>query len=201
GVVGLRRARVRVPAVFVVLAVAVWYCTWQSGVHATIAGVALAFVTPFEATRAGSTRPPADVLLERLHPWSSFVVVPLFALSNAGVALGAEATPGSARITLGIVVGLVVGKSVGVTLASWSAVRIRWAVLPDGVRWPQLAAAAMLAGIGFTMSLFITDLAFSGHEAALFADAAKRAILLASVVAALAGSAAFVVLARRRVEA
>ena len=116
--------------------------------------------------------------------WVAFAIVPVFALANAGVQI--EGDLGSAfgnRVTLGIVLGLVLGKQVGVTLFAWLAVRVGVTVLPEGVSWPQIYGAGWLAGIGFTMSLFVADLAFVGSEEGDLVDHAKLGILLASVVA------------------
>jgi NhaA family Na+:H+ antiporter len=155
----------------VVLAVGAWAALLDSGVHATLAGVAAAFVVP-----AGQE------VEERLHPWTSFLVVPLFALANAGV----ELEPAASRVTWGVIVGLVVGKPVGIVGASWLAVRLGLADLPRGVRWPHVVGGGALAGIGFTVSLFVAGLAF---EATGPTEAAKVAILAASVTAAVLGAA------------
>lgn len=196
-VVLLRRVGVNVVAVYALLALPIWYATWRSGVHATIAGVALAFATPIQVREPTRVWSPAGLLLERLHPWTGSVIVPLFALSNAGVMLGGEAGPDGLRVMAGVALGLVVGKCVGVAGASVAMVRVGAGSLPEGVSWRHLVGAGLLAGIGFTMSLFVTELAFAGGEADLLADAAKRAILIGSVVAAVLGAAAFAVLARR----
>lgn len=123
-----------------------------------------------------------------LHPWVAFVIMPLFALSNAGVALegdflGALTHP----VTLGVLLGLVVGKQVGVTLFSWVAIRLGFAALPQGVTWWQFYGVALLGGIGFTMSLFITELAFPGDMAAASAEAAKVGVLIGSAIAGAMG--------------
>ena len=129
---------------------------------------------------------PVGIRLEHmLHPVQASIVLPLFALFNAGVALDQEAMTRLAEpIGLGIILGLVLGKPVGVLLMSWLAVRLGWADLPAGVSWRMVAGAGFLAGIGFTMALFITDLAF--HDAYAI-DSAKVGILLASAVAGVAG--------------
>ena len=120
-----------------------------------------------------------------LHGWVAFLIIPLFALANAGVTLGGDlgAAFGN-RVTLGIVLGLFVGKQLGVTGFAWLAVRLGWAALPAGVTWRQIYGVSYLCGIGFTMSLFIANLAFA--EAALL-DSAKVGILTASLVAGLGG--------------
>ncbi len=120
-----------------------------------------------------------------LHPWVAFLIVPIFALANAGVPIGGEAgTVVVEPVVLGIIFGLVVGKQVGITLAAWLVVRLGWASLPDGVGWRHIYGGAWLGGIGFTMSLFVADLAF-GHSPAL--DLAKIGILTASVIAGVGG--------------
>jgi NhaA family Na+:H+ antiporter len=162
------------PVPSVLLAVGAWAALLDSGVHATLAGVAAAFVVP-----AGQE------VEERIHPWTSFVVVPLFALANAGVELDVAAAFDSA-VGWGVIVGLVVGKPVGIVLAAAVTVRLRLGQLPAEVRWPHVVGAGALAGIGFTVSLFVTGLAFADPEVV---EAATVAVLAASVVAALAGAA------------
>ena len=132
---------------------------------------------------------PLQRLEHGLHPWVAFVIMPLFALANAGVALttGEIALAATDRVTLGVLLGLVVGKQVGVTLFSWLAVRSGLASLPSGVTWRHIYGAGWLAGIGFTMSLFVSDLAFD-DEALL--QTAKVGILAASVLSGAGGSAA-----------
>jgi Na+:H+ antiporter, NhaA family len=219
----LQRLHVRWTAVYVLVGVSVWLATLQSGIHATIAGVALGLATPavafqrpkavsLEAHRiaddtvdnpvppdadahqwlhlAGLTREavsPLARLEHLLHPWTSYVVIPVFALANAGVSisrssLGNALTSG---ITLGVVAGLVVGKTVGVTVFTWLATRTGITRLPEGVGWGQLVGVAALAGIGFTVSLFITSLAFQTQA---IQDAAKVGILIASLLAGLLGA-------------
>jgi Na+:H+ antiporter, NhaA family len=228
----LQRLQVRWTAVYVLVGVGVWLATFQSGIHATIAGVALGLTTPavpFQRPRAVSLEahrvaddtvddpvpPDADAhhwlhlaglareavsplarLEHLLHPWTSWVVIPVFALANAGVSisgssLGDAVTSG---VTLGIVAGLVVGKTVGVTVFTWLATRTGITRLPEGVRWSQLVGVATLAGIGFTVSLFITSLAFQTQAVQ---DAAKVGILAASLLAGLLG-ALFLAQSRRR---
>ena len=185
---GLRRTRVSHPAVYLLLGVAVWFATSESGVHPTIAGVALGLLTP-----AG---PPAERLENALHPWTSFLVIPVFALANAGIHLGGtsfDAVLGS-PIGAGIVVGLVVGKIVGITLSSWLVVRLGLAGLPGGVHWPQLIGVSALAGIGFTVSLFVTGLAFPDEARQ---GTAKLAVLTGSAAAAVLGSALLALASRR----
>jgi NhaA family Na+:H+ antiporter len=211
-VVGCRAAGVRSIGVYVALGVALWVAVHESGIHATIAGVALGLLTPtrpFErrelidedelldvstAEQARQTVALArgsvsvvEWLEHLLHPWSSFVIVPLFALANAGVPITADALTDawSSSITHGVVIGLVVGKLVGVTAFTWLAVRLRIGTLPDGVVWGQLVGIGAVAGIGFTVSLFVTGLAFDDPA---LQDAAKIGILGASTVAGILGA-------------
>ena len=130
----VRRIGVNFVWVYAVIGLAVWYATWQSGIHATIAGVTLAFVTPMQAGPDDERWAPVDYLLDRLHPWTSYLVVPVFALANAGVVLGGGMHGDGLRVALGIVVGLVVGKTLGVVGVSWLAVRARLPGCPAGCR-------------------------------------------------------------------
>jgi NhaA family Na+:H+ antiporter len=177
----LRRVRIFWVPAYVLLGAGVWLATFNSGVHATIAGVVLGLLTPMSP-------PVAERLEHALHPWTSFVVVPIFALANAGVTFrsGTFDAPGASLVAIGIVVGLVAGKTVGITAAAWLAVRAGAARLPDGVRWAQLVGVAAVAGIGFTVSLFVAGLAFG--DGSPIEDAAKLGILGASALAAALGA-------------
>jgi NhaA family Na+:H+ antiporter len=182
-IVGLQRLQVRHALAYVVPAVGLWVCVLESGVHATIAGVVLGLLTP--------ARPFAgrDELIEgleaRIHPWSSFVIVPIFALANAGVQLsgGSLTRAWSSSIALGIVLGLVIGKPVGIMASAALAVRWRLGRLPAGVRLVHILAAGAAAGIGFTVSLFVANLSYSG----LRLEEAKVGILGASVISGAIG--------------
>lgn len=174
----------RSAVVFTLLGLLLWLCVLKSGVHATVAGVMMAFALPGKQL-PDEGDPLTEVWEHALHPWVAFIIMPVFALANAGVVLGqgiAEAL-GSAT-SLGIVCGLVLGKPIGILLFSWVAVKSKVAVLPEGVNWTQVLGAGTLAGIGFTMSLFIADLAF---EDAAHLTAAKAGILAASTLAAIFG--------------
>jgi NhaA family Na+:H+ antiporter len=159
---------------YLIVGLALWYFVHESGLHATIAGVLLALAIPMRA--------PLLRLEHALHGVSVFVVMPLFALSNAGVVLGGSS---SARVTLAVVLGLVVGKPLGITVAAVMAVRWRLATLPAGVTWLALHGCAWLGGIGFTMSLFITMLAFNGSP---LIEAAKLGVLAGSAVTGVVGA-------------
>ncbi|MDQ4097678.1 MAG: Na+/H+ antiporter NhaA, partial [Actinomycetota bacterium] len=132
-----------------------------------------------------------------LHPVTSFAIIPLFALANAGVRVEASAfdAPGATSVALGVVLGLVVGKTVGITAATWLAVRSGLGSLPQDTTWAHLVGAAAVAGIGFTVSLFITDLAFAGTP---LQDGSKVGIVVASVLASAIGTAVLAVAGRRR---
>jgi NhaA family Na+:H+ antiporter len=184
-IVALRRRGVSAPVAYVPLAIVAWYCTYRSGIHPTIAGVALGLLTP-----AGSIagRPVLEDLQQRLHPWSSYLVIPVFALANAGVALDRQALEDAlgSRLTWAVLIGLVVGKLVGIAGAAAIGVRTGLGRLPAGVGMGHVLGAGGVAGIGFTVSPFITGLAFA--DEALQAQA-KTGILAGSLVAALLGAA------------
>lgn len=135
---------------------------------------------------ARQTESPLERLERMVHPWTSYLVLPLFALVNAGVAFSAQfiRQAFTSSVTLGVMLGLVVGKVVGVTGFAWLAVRLGWAALPSGVAWRHLTGAGLIGGVGFTVSLFITGLAFSEP---LLIEEAKVGVLAASLIAALGG--------------
>ncbi|MCA9530165.1 MAG: Na+/H+ antiporter NhaA [Myxococcales bacterium] len=216
---GLRRLGVRRVSVYAVVGAFVWLCALKSGVHPTVAGVALGLITPASAL---FDRPTVLSLLARgsdalaaprspeaqraeqavlgelsfataeaisplarletiLHPWVAFVIMPVFALANAGVRIDSSAF--SDPLALAIGVGLVVGKPLGITGASWLSVRVGIASLPTGVNWKVLFGGACLCGIGFTMALFIAALALDGP----MLTAAKSGILFGSVASGVVG--------------
>jgi NhaA family Na+:H+ antiporter len=205
-----------------------WLATFESGVHATIAGVVLGFLTPASpfytsdeydrraratiemydtrnltqldqehidhevlqlSTVARESVSPLTRLEESIHPWTSFVVVPLFALANAGVNFRdievADAVTGS--VAVGVALGLILGKTVGISVFAWIALRLKLGVLPRSTGWPQIVGLAALAGIGFTVSLFITELAFVTGPTELLSDEAKIGIFIGSLVAGVLG--------------
>jgi NhaA family Na+:H+ antiporter len=222
----LNRLKVWYVPLYSILGFAVWFATLESGIHATIAGVALGLLCPARPllpdadaaaiagelsddrqvtvgeVRAVSFRlresvSVAERLQDLLHPWTSYVVIPVFALANAGVELSSSVIGDAATspVTGGVIVGLVAGKFVGITGAVFLATRLRAAALPAGVTMRHVAGLALLAGIGFTVSLFIGGLAFD--TAAIEAEA-KIGILTASVLAAVAGSLVLRGATRRR---
>ncbi|MSO44708.1 MAG: Na+/H+ antiporter NhaA [Thermoleophilia bacterium] len=192
---GIRRVGVRSPIPPVVLGVATWAFTAASGVHATIAGVAIGLITPAVAVHGGGPS-PIDRITRRLHPWSSFVILPLFALANAGIVfgVGAFAAEGAVVAALGVGLGLVLGKTLGLPLGALVAIRTGVGRMPTGVRWSQMIGIGLIAGIGFTVSLFITDLAFDNDP---LSTAAKVGVLGGSVLAAVLGSAVLRAVSRR----
>jgi len=222
-VYGLVRAHVNSWVPYAALGLLVWAAVFQSGVHATIAGVAMGLLMPVYSRREdNSAAPEASSILEgiaagtashseeisrwqriqtlgresvpmleryehHLHPWSSFLILPLFALSAAGIKITGETIEGAmtSSVTLGIVLGLVVGKIFGIFLGSWIATKIGVADLPDRVTWLHILGVGALAGIGFTVAIFVATLAYGEGT---FLDEAKLGILFASVAAGVIGA-------------
>ncbi len=183
--IALNLSGVRKLTPYVLLGVALWVFVLKSGVHATLAGVALAFAIPLTDKEGNADHGPLLTAEHAVYPWVTWGVLPVFAFANAGVSfagLGFSAL--TETVTLGIALGLLVGKPVGVILASRLAVRVGIAELPEGLNWSLIAGAGVLAGIGFTMSLFIGGLAFSGPEAAA---QVRLGVLAGSVLAAVIG--------------
>ncbi|MDQ3629330.1 MAG: Na+/H+ antiporter NhaA [Actinomycetota bacterium] len=179
----LQRQRVTSPLVYVPLVVATWWCTYESGIHATVAGVAFGLLTRAHAD-PGEQESPRDRLEHRLGPWSAGLAVPLFALFAAGVTLSGGLGILGDPVVLGIGLGLILGKAVGVVGGAFLATRFGSASLAPDLRWGDIAAVSVLAGIGFTVSLLITDLSFDGSEI----DRAKAAVLGASTIGAVLGA-------------
>jgi NhaA family Na+:H+ antiporter len=167
--------------------VILWYCVHHAGIHASIAGVMLAFAIPFSPRRP-TAESPSHRLERRLHKPVAYLILPLFALANTGVPIDAQAVAElSHGNSSGIALGLLVGKPLGVILMCLLAVKTGICTLPADVRWSHMAGAGLLGGIGFTMSIFITNLAFADQPAIV--DSSKLAVLIASSVAALLGLA------------
>ncbi len=228
--VAMRLLNVWSAPVYTVIGIALWVAMLESGVHATIAGVimgllisakplldpAVAHAEAQEMAEGGLTAaeterlvkltrdasPPAERLQERFHPLSSYVVLPLFALANAGVALSGDvlAAAFGSTVTIGVAAGLVVGKVAGITATTWLVVKSGLGRLPEGTTWRLMAGLATVAGVGFTVALFITELAFGGGDAALLTDEAKIGVLGGSFIAAVAGAAVLNAAAPRRGE-
>jgi NhaA family Na+:H+ antiporter len=162
-----------------------WFLMVQSGVHATIAGVLLAFAIPF-APKAEQEESPSHRLEHLLHKPVAFLILPLFALANTGVVFDPQWQQSLASAnSLGIMAGLVLGKPIGIVLLSYLAVAVGLCRLPTDLTWRHITGVGLLAGIGFTMSIFITNLAFAGQPEVI--NAAKMAILVASLTAGLVG--------------
>jgi len=162
-----------------------WFLMLKSGVHATIAGVLLAFAIPY-SSREDDTESPSHRLEHILHKPVTFLILPVFALANTGIVIGANwAAELATSNSLGIILGLVAGKPVGIFLFSFAAVALGLCRLPLDLAWRHILGAGLLGGIGFTMSIFITNLAFVGAADAI--NGSKMAILLASLVAGIVG--------------
>ena len=178
---------------YVIPAAIVWYGMLRTGMHPTLAGVILGLLTPVRAgfgrrarlTEKGTIAPVTRVE-GALHPWVAFGIMPLFALANAGVSVNGSNITGGASLTVavGIVLGLLVGKPVGIALASWLAVRLKLCSLPPDIQWRHIGLLGVLGAIGFTVAIFVANLAFA--DAQLLA-AAKVAVIVASGVAAVLG--------------
>jgi NhaA family Na+:H+ antiporter len=171
----LQRSGVRLWAAYVPVALLAWWAVHESGVHATIAGVALGLLTQVDR---------AEHLEHVLSPYSSAVAVPFFALVSAGVVLSGGGDLVRDPVVLGVVAGLVLGKPVGVFLGGWLVARFTRAELDPSIGWRDVVGVAVVAGIGFTVSLLVSDLSFAGAER----DAAKTAVLAGSVISGLLGA-------------
>lgn len=216
-VVLMRVVRIWYIPAYILVGGFLWLAVFESGIHATIAGVVLGLITPARPLKAieadGDDDPHvgaaisgqasatvvrraafelrthvsvADRLEDLLHPFSSFIIIPVFALANAGIEISGDSIKdaASSEVTLGVIVGLVVGKLVGVSLFTWIAVKSGLSALPRGASFVHVVGLAAIAGIGFTVSLFITNLAFDDPAVV---EQAKLGILAASVVAAVVG--------------
>ena len=183
--VALNRLRVMGLTLYLLGGALMWFLMLKSGVHATIAGVLLAFAIPFTG-KEDDEASPSHRLEHVLHKPVAFVILPLFALANTAIVVGADALPGLiANNSLGIISGLLIGKPLGITLLSFVAVAVGLCRLPLDLNWRHVFGAGLLGGIGFTMSIFVTNLAFVGEAEVI--NASKMAILLASLTAGTAG--------------
>ncbi|EKT4465908.1 Na+/H+ antiporter NhaA [Pseudomonas putida] len=172
-------------APYLLVGLVLWVCVLKSGVHATLAGVALALCIPLRTQHAEPS--PLLRLEHALHPWVAYAILPLFAFANAGVSLaGMTVDSFTHPVPMGIALGLLLGKTVGVFGLTWIAVKLRLAALPTGANWGQVLGVAVLCGIGFTMSLFVGSLAFV-PGASDFAGMDRMGILTGSLFAALIG--------------
>jgi NhaA family Na+:H+ antiporter len=192
GLLVLNRLRVYRLAFYLIPGTIMWYCFLQSGVHATLAGVLLAFAIPFVD---GDGDSPSYKLQHFLHRPVALVVMPLFALANTGIVLAGNWVQGLVTPNaIGIFTGLVIGKPLGIILFTFSAVKLRLSRLPDGVSWKHVVGAGFLGGIGFTMSIFITLLAFGNTDVA---QTSKIAVLIGSLSSGIIG---FLILNKQTLE-
>jgi len=191
----LQKYRISSPILFIPLVLIGWYFCYKSGVHATVAGVAFGFLTRVR-TDPGETEAPADKLIHTIHPISAGLAVPIFALFAAGVDLRATGLiePLQSPIAIGILVGLVLGKPIGIVGMAWFMARFTRASLSPGIAWRDVMAVGVVAGVGFTVALLISELGYPDN--ALYLESAKIAVLAASVIAALL--AAVLLLSRSR---
>ena len=167
---------------YLVLGAVAWYCMLHSGIHATITGVILAFLIPF---RDGGEQSPSHILEHKLTGLVAFAILPLFALANTAIVI--PETWADQLLTthsLGIMLGLLLGKPIGVFLFSYLAIKLGWSTLPPEMNWKHVWGVGLLAGVGFTMSMFITVLAFTDPQLVI---SAKIAIMLGSLIAAILG--------------
>jgi NhaA family Na+:H+ antiporter len=196
--------------IYVLIGTVLWFSMHEAGVHATLAGVIMGLLAPTnrrldpddieDAVLADISSPEAaketitlarhavsvvERLEHELHPWTSFLIVPLFALANAGIEISTDMIGDAATsaVSIGVVLGLVVGKPLGITLAAYAACRARVARLPAGMEWRDILGAGALGGIGFTVSIFVATLAFEAETL----DLAKLGVLGASLISAAIG--------------
>lgn len=180
---------------YMIVGLILWVCVLKSGVHATLAGVALALCIPLRTRNAESS--PLLALEHALHPWVAYAILPLFAFANAGVSLtGMTLDSFTHPVPMGITVGLLLGKTVGVFGLTWVAVKLRLAALPAGASWGQILGVAILCGIGFTMSLFVGSLAFAPGSSE-YAGMDRMGILTGSFFAAVIGYAVTAMASRK----
>ena len=178
----LNRRKITALWIYLSLGVVLWYCLYQSGIHPTITGVLLAFAIPFGDGKESS---PSYQLQHFLHKPVAFLILPVFALANTTVVIPADFHSGLTNSnSLGIILGLTAGKPAGILAFSLIGIVMGWCVLPEGIKRRHILGAGILAGIGFTMSIFITLLAFEDTQVI---NGAKIAVLLASLLAGLAG--------------
>lgn len=189
GLCVLNRTNVNSLRIYLLGGLALWYCMLHSGIHSTLAGVLLAFALPF---RDGGQSSPSYRLQHWLHYPVAFGVLPVFALVNTCIPIGSDWIDGLMQPnSIGIIGGLLIGKPVGILVICYAAIQTRICSMPPELSWSHLVGASILAGIGFTMSIFVSLLAFDGNQQMI--NFSQIAVLLASVVAAAAGVIWFVV--------
>ena len=195
--IGMNRAGVVKLGPYMIIGLILWVCVLKSGVHATLAGVTLAFCIPLRTKNAESS--PLLTLEHALHPWVAYGILPLFAFANAGLSLtGVTMESFTHHVPMGIAVGLLLGKTVGVFGLTWLAIKLGLAALPSGANWGQVLGVAILCGIGFTMSLFVGSLAFVPGSSE-YAGMDRMGILTGSILAAVIGYAVTAMASRKAV--
>ncbi|MNE13314.1 Na(+)/H(+) antiporter NhaA [compost metagenome] len=178
-----RRGEDRI-GLYMLVGLVLWVAVLKSGVHATLAGVIVGFMIPISGKRYAS---PLKHLEHVLHPWSAYLILPLFAFANAGVSLdGIQLSDLLSPVPMGIILGLFIGKPLGIFTISWLSVKLGIAQLPSGVNFKQIFAVSILCGIGFTMSMFIASLAFE-HGGLDYGSYSRLGILVGSTLAAVIG--------------
>jgi Na+:H+ antiporter, NhaA family len=185
-----------IKAAYILIGLVVWTAVLKSGVHATLAGFAVAWFIPL-AKKSENSESMLEEIEDSLHPWVTFFILPVFAFANAGVDLaGATKETILNPVTIGIALGLFVGKQFGIFGACWLAVKLKLAQLPEGTNWLQLYGISLLCGIGFTMSLFIGTLAFE-HNGLFLQESVKVGVLLGSLASAILGAYIISIVNRR----
>ncbi|NCF07027.1 Na+/H+ antiporter NhaA [Kosakonia sp. MH5] len=180
----LNACNVRRVGIYMLVGIVLWTAVLKSGVHATLAGVVVGFFVPLREQNGVS---PARQLVDAIHPWVGWLILPLFAFANAGVSLSGMSVSGLGDVLpLGIIAGLVLGKPLGITIFCWLALRFKLAKLPQGAAFKQIMSVGVLCGIGFTMSIFIASLAFGDAHEEMIAWS-KLGILTGSIISAVAG--------------
>jgi NhaA family Na+:H+ antiporter len=189
--------------IYVLLGVSLWYCMYKSGVHPTLAGVVMGLMTPNQPKKNPGLIDSEDgqvsvieYLQNKLHPWSSFLIVPIFAFANTGVEISSNSISAALEspIAWGIFFGLVIGKPVGVLLSTYLARKVRVGEFPDGAKNADILATGSAAGIGFTVAIFIANLAF---DSSAIQQLAIFAVIAASTVSGLISYLLFKVLGRK----
>ena len=180
----LNALNVRRIGIYMLVGIVLWTAVLKSGIHATLAGVVLGFFIPLKEENGVS---PARQVIDAIHPWVGWLILPLLAFANAGVSLEGVTFAGlTSLLPMGVIAGLFIGKPVGITIFCWLALRLKLAKLPQGAAFKQIMAVGVLCGIGFTMSIFIATLAFGDVDTHMVAWA-KLGILTGSILAAVVG--------------
>lgn len=184
------KSNVKHPAIYIILGVVLWICFLKSGIHSTIAGVILGLLLPIGKTESEVKTSILNKFEHKLAPWSSFVIMPIFALANAGITIDISDLSSTlfTPVSFGIIFGLILGKQIGIFGVSYLLVKFKIANLPYQVSKRHLYGASVLGGIGFTMSIFVSSLSFSDET---MLSTAKIAIILASVLSAVLGAIIF----------